>query len=272
MKKDYIVISETQTTTDERSFVEDFWTQRWDKLVQLPQVDLVGKRQEYRLMQPYLQKLPAGSRILDGGCGMGEWTVFMTNQGFQVVGLDVSRRTIARLNEFFPNYQFVCGDIRYTEFADETFEAYFSWGTFEHFESGLGDCMKEAYRLLKPGGYLFVSVPYQNWRHILQDIKGTKKRDKDAEIPSVNMLHSMRFYQWRLTGPELERELTIHGFTVLRVVPIHIKEGLKRTLHHVFSIKRGSRWHRRMTRYLRRVVPKNLVAHMIMAIAQKNKR
>lgn len=267
MKKDYVVISEEQTVTDERTYIENFWTKRWDKRTQLPKAESVAKREEFRLMQPFLEQLPARSRILDGGCGMGEWTVFLTNLGFQVVGLDISKRTIERLEELLPNYQFVHGDIRQTEFADASFDTYFSWGTFEHFESGLGECVQEAYRILKPGRFLFVSVPFQNWRHILRDIRPLHKWDEYSDIQRGT---PMRFYQWRLTRPELEQELAIRGFRVLNVIPLGKKEGLKRTLHHDFGIKRGSSLNRKITRWLRRIVPKSWVAHMIIAVAQKN--
>ncbi len=268
MKKDYIAISEKLSLAEENTFVENFWTQRWDAITELPKASSIAKREEYQIMQPYLQQLRVGSRILDGGCGMGEWTVFLTNQGFETVGVDISEQTIARLRELLPRYQFVHGDIRHTEFADASFDAYFSWGTFEHLENGQRECVQEAYRILKPGGYLFVSVPFQNWRHLLRDMKAFPQHK--GKTPSQQGKNSsMRFYQWRLTGPELERELTIEGFTVLHITPIQAKEGIKRTVHHDFGIQRGSTLHRKMTRLLRHIIPRCWIAHMIMGIAQK---
>ncbi len=268
MKKDYIPISDEQCQGGEDTFVEDFWTQRWDKNVELPKPDSVEKREEFQLMQPFLRTLPPDSRILDGGCGMGEWTVFLTNQGFQGVGLDISKRTITRLQELLPTYRFATGDIRHTEFDDASFDAYFSWGTFEHFENGLAECVQEAYRILKPGGYLFVSVPYQNLRHVRQ---GSQWKNKNAPLPQSEAAPptSIRFYQWRLTRSELAQELGRQGFHVLDIVPIQKKHGLKRTLHHDFGIKKGTTRHRKMTHYLQNIIPANWVAHMIMGIAQK---
>lgn len=270
MKKDYIAITDEQIHTNEDSFVEDFWTQRWDAMTQLPAANSITKREEYQIMQPFLQQLGTGARILDGGCGMGEWTVFLTNQGFQVAGLDISEQTVARLQALLPKYQFVHGDIRHTEFADASFDAYLSWGTFEHFEIGLADCVKEAYRLLKPGGYLFVSVPYQNWRHIWHESRWQRKHSQTPLSHDTPISPSpMRFYQWRLTRSELAMELSRQGFQVLDVVPIHKKHGLKRTLHHDFRMKRGGAFNRKVTQYFGRLIPINWVAHMIMGIAQK---
>jgi len=138
VRKDYIPITAGNANTNETLFVEDFWTQRWDCVTQLPRSESVSRSEEYRIIKPFLRRLPSGSRILDGGCGLGAWTVFLANEGFDVVGLDISQRTIKRLNESLPNYQFLCGDIRRTQFGNGSFDGYFSWGTFEHFEQGLG--------------------------------------------------------------------------------------------------------------------------------------
>ena len=149
MRKDYAPISSNGTVEEEIHFVERFWTERWEAHSRLPRVEGVAQREEYKMMLPFLSSLPTGSRILDAGCGMGEWTVFLTNQGFEVVGLDVSERTISRLRGLLPTYHFVHGDIRRMDFATGSFDACFSWGVFEHFENGLGDCINEVHRILK---------------------------------------------------------------------------------------------------------------------------
>ena len=149
-------------------------------------------------MAPYLAQLPKGARILDGGCGLGDWTLCLARQGFSVAGLDLSRQTVAQLKSRFPEAEFVDGDIRRTVFSDNSFDAYFSWGVFEHFEAGLQDCVREAYRIVKPGGWLFITVPMDNLR--LAMLAAT---NSSIPVPEGRQ----RFYQWRLTRPELQREL-----------------------------------------------------------------
>jgi SAM-dependent methyltransferase len=267
MKKDY-TIAEKDYPADEIAFVEDFWTRRWESPAAVPEPGSVASREEYAIMAPLLAGLPRGSRILDGGCGLGEWTVFLTDRGFQVVGMDISELTIARLQALFPGYQFARGDIRATELASASFDAYFSWGTFEHFENGPGDCIDEAYRVLRPGGLLWVTVPFQNWRHLLREASPRYRWNQAYDL-KPGYPWPLRFYQWRFTQADLRQELEMRGFTVLELIPIHRDQGLQRTLVWDVGLTQGTRGFRLAERLLRRLIPARLVAHMLMAVCRK---
>ena len=269
MRKDYVPVSEALSTKDEAAFVEEYWSRMWVGRQIPEQVKAqLKRREEFRIMDPYLSRLPAKSRILDGGCGLGEWTVYYASKGFEVVGLDLSRATIERLKARFPDQQFVVGDVRETGFPEASFDAYFSWGTFEHFEEGLGRCFREARRILKPGGYLFISVPFQNARHLWRDQRELWRWDESFD-PSQGYPSPMRFYQWRLTKPELQRELELHGFRTLRVEPMHKDQGLRRALQHDWRLPAESLVHRAIRRALAPVITKAAIGHMIMAVGQK---
>ena len=86
MRKDYIPVVEATATANETDFVERHWADIWKDQVQPPDLSALARRDEYRIVRPYLAKISKGSRILDGGCGLGEWTVFLGLQGFDVVG------------------------------------------------------------------------------------------------------------------------------------------------------------------------------------------
>ncbi len=266
------MISVEESVQDESAFVEEFWSRRWDAVAHVPRLDGVGRSEEYRIMSRFLQQLPRGSRILDGGCGMGAWTVFLTNQGFDVVGMDLSERTVVRLKELLPGYTFVRGDVRRTGFEDESFDAYFSWGTFEHFECGLGECVREAHRILKPGGLLFVSVPHQNWRHIIRDSRPLSKWDP-AYNPRDGYVAPQRFYQWRFTRPELHRELELGGFRVLEIRPIGKLQGVYRWLQWDFRLfNEGTKVFTLAQVIFSLFMPAAFISHMILAVAEKRGR
>jgi len=258
MRKDYIV--STESPADETAFVEDYWTKVWERIGErAKRTDEVVTTEEYKIMAPYLAQLPAGAAILDGGCGLGEFVVHLHAQGFAPVGVDLSRKTVALLRKKFPDVSFVDGDIRHLDFPDGSFDVYFSWGVFEHFEAGPGDCIREAYRMLKPGGLLFITVPFDNFR---QTLRGAMERPKAPTGGS-------RFYQWRFTRAELARELALCGFEVEKLQPISKREGVSRSLHHDFGMPFEWTATKVLRRILTPIVPAGMVAHMLMAMAQK---
>ena len=248
---------------DEIAAIATQWTRIWESQGG-PQgrAEAIRRREEFKIMWPYVERMPKGSRLLDGGCGMGDWVVWLTRAGYPTLGLDVSASTIAKLKALFPEMEFAVGDIRATGLPAESVDCYFSWGTFEHFEEGFGPVVSEAFRVMKPGGRLFVSVPFVNIRMAL---RGTLWEPWRVQ-PRTALT---RFYQWRLTRGELANILSSHGFAVEDVKIIHKRSGLQRWLQGNFGIDVNSMLTKGLAILLYPFIPKIVIAHMILAIAQK---
>ena len=258
MLKDFTISAHEET--DETNFVEQYWTRVWEEKGDLyGDIDKIGRCEEHAIMKPYLQKLPKGSPILDGGCGLGDWVLFLEKQGFKATGLDLSRKTIDLLQEKFPQARFIAGDIRETGFDDNSFDIYFSWGVFEHFENGPDDCIREGLRVLKPGGHLFMSVPMQNVR---QSIRYALKKP-------VPMAPKERFYQYRFSRAELYRVLESHGYEIVDIIPLHKRQGVLRSLHHEFGLPLSWTFTRALAAALSPILPASWFSHMQMAVARK---
>jgi SAM-dependent methyltransferase len=270
VRKDYIPVSDrTAAASDETAFVERYWADVWKRHDAAPDVSALARRDEYRVIRPYLARLAKGSRVLDGGCGLGEWTVFLSQQGFEVVGLDLVPEVIDALTRRFPGSRFVRADIRRTGFDDGSFDACFSWGAFEHFENGMGECLDEARRILRPGGWLFISVPFHNWRHILRDARPLQRWNEHFD-PAAGFRESQRFYQWRFTRPELQRELELHGFRAERITPIHKLSGAGRWLQWDFPVvRKDTRAYFLARRAIAAVMPAGYISHMLLAVGER---
>jgi SAM-dependent methyltransferase len=260
VRKDYMAVRNTAAT--EIDFVADYWTKVWrEQGDPTKRLSRIVKKPEFRVMAPYLGALPRNARILDGGCGLGEWTVALSQMGYEMRGIDISGETIAKLRELFPDAVLDVGDIRDTHLASGSLDAYFSWGVFEHFEEGMQRCIAEAFRLLRPGGFLFVTVPFDNLRHAVTGCLLSGRQ------PALD--RPLRFYQWRLNRAELARELAMGGFEVVEVRPIHKRQGVLRLLHETFGLDYNHVFVKAMSAALSPFVPALLVAHMLMAVARK---
>ncbi len=112
MRKDYIADSGAGAV-DEIGFIEQFWTDVWEREGgPKGAVEKLGRKPEYRTMAPYLARMPGDARLLDGGCGLGDWTLFFHRKGYPTLGLDISRATVARLKEMFPEGGFEVNEIK----------------------------------------------------------------------------------------------------------------------------------------------------------------
>jgi len=271
VKKDYLPVSFDDSSIDESVFVEKYWTQIWQgRNLEIVAKQAIERRDEFKVISKYLSKLPQKSRIFDGGCGTGEWAVYFALKGLDVSGLDISRKTVERLKEKFPEYEkrFIFGDIRNTGFSDNYFDAYYSWGVFEHFEEGLARCLSEAWRILKPGGYLFISVPFQNYWHLLRNQRKLWIADK-AFDKKKGYTSKMRFYQWRFTKPELQRELEINGFKTLEIRPINKWHGVSRLIKVNLHIEFSSKIHKTVKSLLYPFISHSCIAHMLLGVGVK---
>ncbi len=270
MLKDFVQAQGTALKSSEIDFVEDMWTEKLMVSLSQSSDEDLSLRDEFKILSPFLQNLQKTANILDGGCGRGEWVRILNKLGFPVIGIDISQKLITALNSAFPGHKFSRGDIRGTTFCDEFFDIYFSWGAFEHFEIGLSPCLKEAYRILKHGGFLFFSVPYASGR-LRGKHESALVNNYFVNKTGVATNKNLQFYQWRLTIGEVAREITSAGFTPLKIVPIHKEEGLRRMLRHDMglNVSVGSLVELLLLKILRKIIPANYVSHMLLSVARK---
>lgn len=125
-----------------------------------------------KLFKKWRREITRGSLLLDLGCGTGRSSrPFVTDN--QVCGIDIS---IHMLNEAkklnSENLFLVAGDIEYLPMKDETFDVVISYGCLHHLPDPFKG-LREAYRVLKFGGKLFLLEANRTKLRGIDDFYGT---------------------------------------------------------------------------------------------------
>jgi SAM-dependent methyltransferase len=96
-----------------------------------------------------------GKKAMDFGCGAGRSTRFLTELGFDSVGVDISADMLKKAREFDPTGDYrLLGESGFDQFQDRAFDLILSAFTFDNIptrEKKVG-ILKEIQRLLKPEG------------------------------------------------------------------------------------------------------------------------
>jgi SAM-dependent methyltransferase len=108
-----------------------------------------------------------GGKLLDLGCGRGEFLHGFAELGFRASGFDRSRPAEPRFDE-----PVVVGDYEQggLPFADGEFSVIFNKSVFEHVRE-ITPLLQECQRVLAPGGRMVSLVPdwTAQWRHFFDD-------------------------------------------------------------------------------------------------------
>jgi ubiquinone/menaquinone biosynthesis C-methylase UbiE len=100
-----------------------------------------------------------GKRVLDGGCGAGEYVVALRRLGVEARGIEYHSAKVAAARSRGVPDEWVCqGDLARVTFPDESFDVVILNEVLEHVPDEQL-VLQEAYRILVPGGTLLVLSP-----------------------------------------------------------------------------------------------------------------
>jgi ubiquinone/menaquinone biosynthesis C-methylase UbiE len=106
-----------------------------------------------------------GEKILEAGCGTGNLAMKLKERGGDVYGLDSSEAAVEIYRSKDPSAKTVLADLRDNlPFPDGYFDKIASNNALYALPENLQPlCVKEFYRVLKPGGKVVISNPKQGW-------------------------------------------------------------------------------------------------------------
>jgi ubiquinone/menaquinone biosynthesis C-methylase UbiE len=137
----------------------DFLTPLYD-----PLVALTTRERTFKRLLIAQAEVSAGQRVLDLGCGTGTLALWLKQgvPGATVVGIDADEKVLAKARKKAAHahveMRFDCGFSYELPYADGSFERVVSSLFFHHLPSSeKRSTLREAYRVLAPGGRLHVA-------------------------------------------------------------------------------------------------------------------
>ena len=204
-----------------------YWDNHWKKANSVEAIKSKKNRLIVNLTRKYL---PENSRIIDGGCGSGDKVYALQKHGFDAYGVDFAKKTVQFINTGLPDLKVSLGDIRKLNFPDHFFDGYWSLGVIEHFFDGFEDIIHEIYRVLRPGGFLFLTVPEMSKYRKYLSRKGRYVDCSDSDI-NTNI-----FYQFAYAPEYIKQIISKNGFELKKYKPMDGVKGFKDESKHFQSI------------------------------------
>lgn len=194
-----------------------FWDAHWQQSF-APKIYARAERGDLGVFEkPLTRYLPKLGRILEAGCGLGQYVLALRVRGYDVEGVDWASETVETVRGIYPDIPIRQGDATQLKAPDGYYSGYISLGVVEHRREGPEPFLQEAYRVLNDDGIMLLSVPYF---HSLRRAKARlglyRGRADDLE-----------FYQYAFTSEEMSNILQQMGFTIVTTYCGNSFKGIK---------------------------------------------
>lgn len=194
-----------------------FWDEHWQHSLSVEYYAAAERGELGTFTDIFTRRLPHDGPILEGGCGLAQHVVALRARGYDAEGVEWAPATVETVRARYPDLPVRAGDVTALDVPDHYYAAYLSLGVIEHREEGPAPFLREAFRILRPGGVLLVSVPYFHALRRLKARLGMYRR----------RLTGYEFYQYAFTQTELAEMLQQAGFRVQEYLPYDGYKGIK---------------------------------------------
>lgn len=210
-----------RTHKDERTDLEtkEAWERNWRDVSVERALEIFSYERVKKQMAIFTRVLPKGERILEGGCGLSPYLIRLRQLGYDVEGIDYNEEPVRKALAYDPSLPVRVGDVTRIDAPDASYGGYLSLGVIEHFTEGPRQALREAARVLKPGGVFVVAVPrchlfmrFQAPAHYLKSRPWLRRLFQKPE--------EHHYWEQYFKKEDLARMLEEEGFEVREVHPL----------------------------------------------------
>lgn len=237
--------------------------------------DLIYKNKNYLkevnfLTKQFKIKNKKAKKVLDLGCGTGQYTYLLSKKGYEVTGVDISKSMIEIAKKKYKtkkNINFIHKDLKKINLKNkfDIVVALFDVLSFQNSKSEIERFFKVLSKHLKKGGLVFFDFWYKNTivklkpasrakkieNKIFKILKTTKptwikkqnivkvyfklliEKKMNRKIETVNGVHIMKYYSLA----EINKYLKKHNFKILRYGTL-LSNKIKKNSWSIYSMAR----------------------------------
>ena len=169
---------------------------------------------------------PEGKKFLDIGCSVGDFLEIVSNNGFEIFGLDISKNACGIARDRNKDAQIFAGEIFDAHYPSNYFDIVNISAVLVHTKDPR--CfIDEVYRILKPGGFLFIDdASYEFFRFYNFICKLLFHEDKNYKY-FLNFFTLNTFSKFVATIP----------FRLLKIFPYYYSDELSKSYFKPFQNK-----------------------------------
>ncbi|GCD89387.1 bifunctional 2-polyprenyl-6-hydroxyphenol methylase/3-demethylubiquinol 3-O-methyltransferase UbiG [Nocardioides sp. LS1] len=212
--------------------IQTYYAQQFTEAERLTVRSAQGRLEFERVQELIAARIEAGSRILDIGGATGVHAAPLAAQGHEVVLVDPVPEQVRKAARH-GTFEAVVGDARDLQFGDDAFDVALVFGPLYHLAAREDRllALREANRVVRPGGWVFVAAIPRLARHTQMTMVGGLPDPCPAdwvallergEAPDWGRFPGAHFH----TAEELEEEMGEAGLTDVTVCAIEGPDGL----------------------------------------------
>lgn len=142
-----------------------------------------------------------GARVLDAGCGAGEYVAALSRMGAVARGVEYLPEKVAQWRVAHPDDSSVqCGDIARVQFDDDVFDAVLLNEVLEHVPNEIA-VLREMRRVVRPGGKLLLFSPNRRYPFETHGVDSHRTGERIAPIKTLGLPYLPLAVTRRLVRP-----------------------------------------------------------------------